>query len=315
MTTPAKALFDSLSSFTSVQDLIDAGQAEGQYLECKAPHAPVLDKGLKVHLADCLSGFANAGGGVIIWGVSTDSHTHSGLDVLTQIEPIGNCRMFAQRIDRTIPTLTLPSVTCPASTILLAKDGDSKGLVISYVPGTEGDPVQTIEKNQFLLRIGAALKEMPYETIKRMFAGTNTPDLMPVFDARLVKREQNGTWSVPILVQNVASAATEHATIWVEVMNHDACDNIACTSLQDASAINPGRRLFTAEVTRPLYRGPRTVIGYLQVMMKKGKRPKRILSLQIELYANRMRARRYSMRVQLAKKGFSVKATGHSYLY
>ena len=34
---PALALFESLGAYPDVDELIEAGEAEGQYLECKHP--------------------------------------------------------------------------------------------------------------------------------------------------------------------------------------------------------------------------------------------------------------------------------------
>ena len=86
MPSPAESLYNNLQSLNSVRDLIAEGEAEGQFLECKAPRSSQLERGLKSQLAVAVSGFANSGGGVIVLGVSTDNKLHPGLDVLTQIE-------------------------------------------------------------------------------------------------------------------------------------------------------------------------------------------------------------------------------------
>ena len=36
----ARALFESLTTHARIEELIDAGEAEDQYLECKAPGSP-----------------------------------------------------------------------------------------------------------------------------------------------------------------------------------------------------------------------------------------------------------------------------------
>jgi predicted HTH transcriptional regulator len=157
VTSPALALYESLTAYERVEELIEVGEAEGQLLECKAPQSPNLDKGLKAQLSWAVSGFANAGGGVILWGMSTDNHLHSGLDLLTQIQPIGNARTFALKVDRMISTLTLPSVTCPPSRVLYAEQGNTKGVMVTYVPTSSGDPVQALEDRRFYLRVGGGV--------------------------------------------------------------------------------------------------------------------------------------------------------------
>lgn len=316
MPSPAEAFFSTLVTHASIQGLIAAGEAEGPYLECKAPQAPQLDRGLKAQLAAVVSAFANSGGGVVILGVSTDSKLHAGLDVLTQIEPIGHCATFSKLLDRVVPTLNTPAVAFPPSRVIRAKTSDTKGVVVLYVPSTPGDPVQSLDDRRFYIRSGAECVEMPYETLKRMFAGSGAPDLVPLFDGRIVTQQPNGTWRVPIVLTNRATRAAEFTDCCVEIVNAEACEAVTAERpLQDASGVNPGHMMFTAEVARPIHRGLNQVLGALVVTMKKAKRAKRVLTLDVRVYCSGMRAKKCTMRVQLAKKGFSVKRVSESFVY
>jgi hypothetical protein len=315
MSSPAQALFDNLDRFARIQELIDSGEAEGQLLECKAPQSPQVDRGTKAQLSTAVSGFANSGGGVVIWSVSTDNHIHSGLDILTQIQPIGYCTRFAQRIDRLLPQLTRPALGCPPSRVLLAHASDSKGLVVTYIPGTVGDPVQALDDQHFYVRVGAEFLVMPYEVLKRMFMGSSSPHIRPVLDGRLVVREPNGIWRIPIVLENSSSAAAKDVMISLTVLNPDACDKVDSHGLRNVSAVNPGKQMFTQTITGNIYRRLNIVIGSLLVTMKRPKRSKRILSLQVSVYADRMRAQQFVMRVQLAKKGFTVEQRKSDFLY
>src|SRR5437588_801430 len=93
---PARGFFDSLEDVGSIEQLISDGEAEGQFLECKSPGSPRIGQDMRGQASRAMSAFANSGGGVLLWGVSTDNHAHSGLDVLSQVEPIGQIRQFAQ---------------------------------------------------------------------------------------------------------------------------------------------------------------------------------------------------------------------------
>jgi predicted HTH transcriptional regulator len=103
-------VYKNISSYKRLEELIDDGETEDLYIECKSCSVPRFNKEMKIHLAKAISGFTNTSGGNVIWGISTTKHSHSGLDVLTQIEPIGNIKSFAQQVNRTIPTLTTPSI-------------------------------------------------------------------------------------------------------------------------------------------------------------------------------------------------------------
>jgi predicted HTH transcriptional regulator len=96
MSDGAKQLYDSLAQYSDLDELIKGAEAEGLYLECKAPTAPQLTRDLRNTLGKALSGFSNTEGGIIIWGISTTKHAQSGLDVLSQIEPIGNCKLLVR---------------------------------------------------------------------------------------------------------------------------------------------------------------------------------------------------------------------------
>jgi replicative DNA helicase len=98
-------------------------------------------------------------------------------------------------------------------------------------------------------------------------------------------------------------------------MNPAACAAIASGDLADLSSVNPGNTVYAKEIDAPIYRGMNRIAGSLRVTMKKGKMPARIVNLRIRVFSTRMRARQWVMRIQLAKKGFSVKQIQDEFLY
>src|SRR5438270_12938794 len=102
---PARSLYESLNEWAALEQLIADGEAEGQFLECKSPSTPHIGQELRAQAAKAASAFTNSGGGVLIWGMSTSNRLHTGLDVLSQIEPIGQVRQFEQRLTALLPRL------------------------------------------------------------------------------------------------------------------------------------------------------------------------------------------------------------------
>jgi len=311
----AEQIFANLNRYSRIRELIDDGEAEGVYLECKAPHVPRLSRDLKAKLAQAISGFANTAGGVIIWGVSTTKHAESGLDILTQIEPIASCKRFAQQIDRAIPTLTTPPIQTGASRVLHRRKTDTRGVVVTYIPQTTGDPVRSTIDRRWYLRSGDQFIEMPYQVLQRMFAATSSPDLHFVFHHELVSLGEGEAWKLPIAIENRSSAVAEHVLVSVEITSPSACEKIQAEQFRDVSHLNPGKSIYMVNYQGVIHRGLNEVVGRLKVSMRKGKRLRRVLRLIITIYAGRMRARRWNVRVQLAKKGFSVKAAEMEFLY
>ena len=71
------------------------GEPEGQQLDCKI----VRDEAdVKRNLAKVISGFANAEGGVCLWGVDARKNAE-GIDCITGFPGVHNARQLAARLD------------------------------------------------------------------------------------------------------------------------------------------------------------------------------------------------------------------------
>ena len=315
MPDPAESIFQQLRSWRSLQDLIDAGETEGLYLECKAPTSPTLNPGMRQHLGEAISGFSNTSGGVVIWGISTTKHAHSRLDVLTQIEPVGNVVSLAANIDRAIPSLGYPTIRSVPSMVVRRQKSDTRGVVVTYVPPNAGDPVQNVLDKKFYLRTIDGFVEMPYDVLKRLFAGSSAPDLRPELPAHLVTRTGD-VWNIPIAFSNSSTAAATFTRVHVEIQNPGACQSVvAIGGLTDVSRLNPGKTAFSVDYDRPILRGISQVVGTLSVTMKRHVRPRRILLLRTAVLSVSMRAREWEFRVHLGAAGFTVRQVHDKFRY
>lgn len=312
MNDSALQLFESLKNHSRLKELVDSGEAEGLYLECKAPREPRLSRELKPQLATALSGFANTEGGVVIWGVGTTRHSHENLDVLTQIEPVGNCRKFAKQVETVIPRLTTPPITNCKNKVIVESTKDTRGVVLTYIPRTTGDPVQSSIDQKFYFRNGDEFSVLPYQMIQRLFAATSSPDLYPLIDGLQVSIDEKGLWKIPIVITNNSSAVGEKTDVLVSIENPSSCENTSFEGFRDVSDLNPGQKMFSDSIHDAIHRGLDIRAGNLHVGMRKDER---VLRLKIRIYANKMRAREWQMAVQLTESGFSVKKTMERFLY
>lgn len=311
----AEKFYHSLASFNDIERLIEEGENESQYLDCKSPQAPKLDRGLKQEFAEAISSFANSGGGVILWGISTTPHYHSKMDVLNGIEEIGAVKNFKKQIDLAATILVEPQLVSCQSKVILEGPSKTKGIIVTLIPPTPGDPIRSTIDREFYIRVGDKCNKMPYEILKRMFAGSSGPDLQPIFDDRLVKLQKDDSWRVPIILKNNSSAAAKDTEVSVIINNVSSCEQITGETFVDQSKINPNRKIFMANIRRPIYRGKSMIAGDLIFKMKKVKIAKRKVDLTINIFSMNMRAKTYSIIVQLAKKGLTVKETESGYLY
>jgi hypothetical protein len=151
--------------------------------------------------------------------------------------------------------------------------------------------------------------------IKRLFSATESPDLYPVFSEDLVKKETDGSYNVPITIENRSSAIAEHTKVSITIKNTSSCEKITVKSFQDQSSVNPGIKIYIRDATMVIHRGMSRVVGSLYVKMKKGKRPKRRLDISITLFANKMIAREIHYIVNLTNKKFTVRRISENTLY
>ena len=216
----AEILFETLKSYNDLKDLIGNGDCETQYLECKAHSSPRINQDMQTHIAKALSGFANAAGGVVIYGMSTTKQPATGLDACTQLVPIGNCAAFEKNLKNRIPTLSMPSNHSFKTKIIKETKGETRGIVVLYIPQSHGDPVQSTKDDLFYFRTGDEFKRAPFELIKRLFAAAQSPNLLPHLPANRIRTNEDGTWQIPIMIENGSSAFADNILITVETMRH-----------------------------------------------------------------------------------------------
>jgi len=311
----AESLFESLRKWSSLQSLVDEAAPEGIYLECKTQTGVSLKQGTKNQLAETASAMANASGGVILLGVATTFVKADGLDVVSGLEPIGNVEKLAARIEIELPLLTVPPLVGPRIRII-KKPRTASGIVAVYIPQTVGDPVRTATDHHFYFRGSDGDTKAPYEVIRRLFAATDVPDLTVDIHTGTAARNDDGSFTLPLVVANQSSALARDIRVTVNIDNFEDCLSIRASQLTDSSDVNPGSKMFTSKNVEPIHRGLGVVVGHLIVTMAGNKWPKRILETTVTLYADKMRARSYRIRANLKKAGLEVKSvTGPHYLY
>jgi hypothetical protein len=193
---------------------------------------------------------------------------------------------------------------------------EAKGLALVYIPQTPGDPVLSNLDSVFYFRTGDEFRPAPFEIVKRLFAATESPDVHPLFRESIVKLQPDGLWSIPFTVENSSSAAARDLMVSVTILNPGACEQILCPStFRDASAMNPGKTIYIATPETIVHRGLSIALGEFKFKMKVAKRPKRRLDLEIQIFADKMRARELKVSLKLAKKRFSVATYAERFLY
>jgi hypothetical protein len=132
-----REMFDSLSCETDVQRLISASTQENLYLEFKQKTDPTrgeMGRGDAKHFSKALSGFANADGGVLVWGVETDNAERA-----TALRPIDDVYAFQSALKSSLLNATQPVVDDVELEVILSST-DRSGFVKCLIPSSEKTP-------------------------------------------------------------------------------------------------------------------------------------------------------------------------------
>ncbi len=173
----AEANYSKLESAEDVHGLV--GTPEGLNLECKRWQGD--EKPQKAGLAQCISGFANADGGVIIIGLRAVRQGTEEPDIIQRGEPVKKLANAFSQVSDWIGEIVEPIV--PGIEVKsIAMPPDDVGYIVIKIPATELMPVRSRIDNKFYQRITASTRAMEYFQIADMFGRRSRPKLFPLFE-------------------------------------------------------------------------------------------------------------------------------------
>lgn len=167
-----QALYDSLVRPTNVQRLVRERRPEGLYLEFKRKvHSdrPELDDGDRAALSKALSGFSNADGGILIFGVETKTG-EDRVDRASKLRPIENVENFCGRLKSSIMESTQPPVD--GVSIGVISSNSMTGYVKILVPPSDRPPHRAMAQlagREYWLRTSDSFRRMEHYELEGVF--------------------------------------------------------------------------------------------------------------------------------------------------
>lgn len=138
----------------------------------------------KSNLSKALSGFANADGGVIVWGIAAKSGPEG--DLASALHPLVDCRAFAARLDDKVSWGTVPPVMGVRSIPVPDATGHA-GFVATLIPASTVGPHQSTDGHKYLVRVGSSFQPVTHGVLAGMFGRRPQPKIFGNFvmgDAR-----------------------------------------------------------------------------------------------------------------------------------
>jgi hypothetical protein len=190
---------------------------EEEWLDFK--QAPDLNSNdVQRNWSKALSGFANTGGGVLIWGIEAKKDPTTGIDCAFAVALIDNPAALKSRLKQLHHQATDP----PVLDVVVEEYADSvgNGFVVCFVPESGFKPHRAEQdgKKQFYLRAGDDFVVMPVPVLRSMFFPRSKPNLR--VEVRFADRNDehsNITWT--FRVHNNGTATARDVCLWIKALN------------------------------------------------------------------------------------------------
>jgi len=152
------------------------GEVEGQRLDCKTVLDANLNRELRKVFAIAVSGFANAEGGIILWGLVA-AKNDEGIDCINDFPGVQNAELFLSRLNVLTPDAVSPGVPGIVHKIIADEVGGRK-FVVTLIPESDSGPhMAKLGENRYYMRVGHAMMPMEHHQIADMFGRRPQPSM------------------------------------------------------------------------------------------------------------------------------------------
>lgn len=186
MKSALETLFESLTVEAHLEKLVQEGREEDLYLEFKQKvdrRTGDLGDGDRKAFSKALAGFANADGGVLIFGVET-AKTADGIDRAASLKPIQDHQLFRSKLMDSILNTTQPVVDDVR--IELIPSASNEGYVKCLIPQSVKVPHRAmLADHQYWRRISTGHRRMEHYELEDVFGRRLRPSLRLALELRL----------------------------------------------------------------------------------------------------------------------------------
>ncbi|MDT0123888.1 ATP-binding protein [Paenibacillus sp. RRE4] len=225
----AQLLFKQIvdGGYNGIKNMIGTTE-ENLFLDFKRKANPLVD-GLKredkTTYAKALSGFSNASGGVIVWGIDARKEGNTGPDVASEEKPIAGLKRFLTDLNSLISDALDPVNTGVINREIYLNDDSEcdKGFIVSYVPASDLPPHRAMcTENIYYTRAGDNFIMMEHFMLEDAFGKRRKPHL-EIF-TKLVRHpisimNNNQKFHVLIGIKNVGKYMANYPSLRVKVLN------------------------------------------------------------------------------------------------
>lgn len=237
MATHIRKLYDSLSSEAALDSMCKDSREETLYLEFKQKsdrrHAN-LDEPDRKNFSKAISGFANADGGVLVFGIETTRH-QDGIDRAISLKPIANHGQLRNRLLDSLLNTTQPVVDGVEIDVIDSSSGG--GYVKCLVPQSIRAPHRAVlAEHQYWRRTATGHRRMDHYELEDLF-GRRLRPLLAFFVELRPRPEEDPYEELHLFVLNEGRGLARHLGFFVQP-SEARIEYVRGDSLDDATTIN-----------------------------------------------------------------------------
>src|SRR5258706_5120319 len=190
-----RALFASFDSEGSLQTAVAEHREESLYLEFKRKQDtshPEIEDSDRRNFSKAVSAFANADGGVLIFGVATGRQTPGQPDRADALMPITNAHGFAGRLADSILNTTQPPVDAVEFRVIESTAQPRTGYVACLVPASDTVPHHAVlADREYYRRTASGSRRLEHIDLEDMFGRRPRPVLEVELERRSAENGQD----------------------------------------------------------------------------------------------------------------------------
>jgi hypothetical protein len=170
------------------------------------------------NLSKGISGFANAEGGLLIWGVDCRRDPVTGNEVAAK-HALVDAAGFRTKLESAVSRETIPPHPGVRMLHIQEASADPGGYVIVHIPKSEIGPLRSTKSHHYHVRTGSDFSIVSHDVLAGMFGRAPQPKVFPNYlshPARLSERRDSVVLAFGVVACNIGAvlAAKPYLTIW-----------------------------------------------------------------------------------------------------
>jgi hypothetical protein len=199
-----------------IERYLQEGAQEHLQLEFKAFNNSFLAREDRKIFAQCISGFANSSGGIIVWGV--DARQQDGVDCARERKEIEQLELFVSKLNEYTGQAVSPVVDGIRHKAIETKGGC--GFAATIVPESDGGPhMAKLGEDRYYKRSGTSFFKMEHFDLEDMFGRRPRPKLLPKLVYKPAAAEANGHEQLEFNIDNTGRAVARFPGFFAAITN------------------------------------------------------------------------------------------------